>query len=81
MIELSANTALMLYLLITTAILLSIWSFYHYSRRSKQSIPLEQQLYICEYCHFVYLEEMTKQVTKCPQCQSFNKDNFVNKGT
>jgi uncharacterized paraquat-inducible protein A len=75
MIELSANTAFMLYLGMTLAVLLGIWTWQSYDSRRNKSISLEQELFVCEYCHFAYLEEGIKEVTRCPQCQSFNKHN------
>jgi ribosomal protein L37AE/L43A len=73
MIEISATTAIMLYLGMTLFTLLGVWSYYHYRARQKKALPSEQELNICEYCHFAYLEELTKQVTKCQQCGSYNK--------
>lgn len=75
MIELSANTAVMLYLGLTLGILLGIWGYHHYRSRSKKIFTEEQELLVCEYCHFAYLEDITKSVNQCPQCQSFNKAN------
>ncbi len=73
MIKLSPVTALMLYLFMTLATLLSIWSWYHFRSRKKKVILAEQELKVCEYCHFAYLDQISKDVSQCPQCQLFNK--------
>lgn len=73
MIELTPTAALTLYLSATLAIVLSLWIYHHYKSRHKKLVTLSQELFICEYCHFAYLDERGKKVTHCPQCQSFNK--------
>jgi uncharacterized paraquat-inducible protein A len=73
MIELSPTTAFMVYLGVTLAVLLGIWVTQHYRSKSKPTLPSEQKLQVCEYCHFAYLDDSNKGVSKCPQCQSYNK--------
>lgn len=73
MIELNTNTAIMLYLLITLTTLLGLWIYQHYSTRFKKVNVSDQVLHVCEYCHFAYLEGIETEITRCPQCKSFNK--------
>lgn len=73
MIELSPTTALMLYLGITLFTLLGLWVSRHYQTRGRKIHLPEKDLYICEYCHFAYLEEGIKKINRCPQCHSFNQ--------
>jgi len=73
MIELYPTTALMLYLCVTLAVLFGIWGYQHYTGRNKKVITSEKKLQVCEYCHFAYLADIGKNVSQCPQCQSFNK--------
>lgn len=73
MIELSPTTAIMVYLCMTLATLLGIWGYHHYRSRKKKVVLNEQDLYVCEYCHYAYLDHIAKPVTQCPQCGSFNK--------
>lgn len=77
--ELSIHTAFMLYLALTLFVLLGIWINQHYKSRHREILPVEKSLFVCEYCHFTYLSEDEKPVTKCPQCHSFNKDNSFKK--
>lgn len=73
MIEVSLTTALMIYLCLTLGSLLLIWGLHHYFSRKSKLIIEKHQLYMCEYCQFCYLEEISKSVTRCPQCRSFNQ--------
>lgn len=75
MIEVSETTAFMIYLCITLGPLLGIWLFQHYARRHKKVDMTSQQLFVCEYCHFCYLDQVSKPITRCPQCQSYNHTN------
>jgi rubrerythrin len=73
MISISSATAFMLYLALTLAAILGIWIYHHFLYRKKKILPSAQELFICEYCQYVYLEESQKKITQCPQCQLFNK--------
>ncbi len=77
MIELSPSTAFMLYLGLTLAAVLGLWAYQHFDSRKSKLTTTDQRIYICEYCHFVYLAEHAKKITQCPQCQSHNKDNAL----
>lgn len=79
MIELSANTAVMLYLCLTLTFLLGLWISQHYHTRTKKIVTSEHELHVCEYCHFAYLEANHKKITQCPQCHLFNKNNLFKK--
>jgi uncharacterized paraquat-inducible protein A len=76
MIELTFSTAFMLYLSLTLAVVLGLWIFHHYQVRKKTILSCEQDLFVCEYCHYAYLEEGIKKVNQCPQCGSYNKHNI-----
>jgi hypothetical protein len=73
MIELTPTTACTLYLSATLALLLSLWIYQHYRLRHKKLITVAQELHVCEYCHYAYLADLGRNVTQCPQCQSYNK--------
>jgi len=70
----------MLYLLLTLIVLFSLWGYQHYALRKKKVIVSEEELFRCEYCHFAYLADHAKKVTKCPQCGSYNKGNKYSGG-
>lgn len=75
MIELTFNTLFILYLGLTLTSVLGIWIFSHYQTRHKTILSTEQDLRICEYCHFAYVEDSVKHLNRCPQCGLFNKNN------
>ncbi|MFT5318351.1 MAG: Zn finger protein HypA/HybF involved in hydrogenase expression [Chlamydiales bacterium] len=73
MLKLSLSTAFMFYLGATLGVLLVLWIYYNMVQGRKKIVPYERSLFVCEYCSKAYLEESIKHVTKCPECQSFNK--------
>lgn len=74
MIEVSSGTAVVLYLSLTILTVLAAWGYQHCRRRPKLELAA-QQLYICEYCCCIYLGSRLKSISRCPECQSLNKNN------
>ena len=72
-VEMDLSTAFLLYLAVTLGTLLSLWVIRNVLRRGCRVVLPEIQLYNCEFCKETYLDDNDKEVTKCPQCQSFNK--------
>lgn len=75
MIELTFNTFFLVYLGVTIAVVLGIWIFTHYRSRKRTFFTSEKDLFVCEYCHFAYVEEGVKKLNRCPQCGLINKEN------
>jgi len=63
----------MVYLGLTLGFLLGIWLYTNVRSKAKTIVPVEKKMFVCEYCHFAYLDEASKPVTQCPQCELFNK--------
>lgn len=79
MITLQPDTIILLYLIVTCSFLFFIWIFY-YIKKSKSSWNKSyKELFICEYCAFVYLASVEREVNCCPRCKTFNKKNNFNK--
>lgn len=79
MIELTFNTLFILYLSVTLAAVLGIWIYSHYRLKRRTFFTTEKALFICEYCHFAYVEDSVKKLNRCPQCGLFNKQNTYRK--
>jgi uncharacterized paraquat-inducible protein A len=75
MIDLTFTTAFMLYLLTTIILVLGIWLYSHYRLRNRKFLPIEKELFVCEFCHFAYVEQSVKKLNRCPQCNLINKKN------
>ena len=75
MVEITSGTAIMIYLGLTLSVLLGLWLYQHYYRLQKKPIISSQKLLICEYCQTAYVEDISKKVTQCPECRSYNKNN------
>lgn len=79
MIELTFNTMFILYLGATLAIILGVWMYSHYRCKRRTFFSTERALYVCEYCHFAYVEDSIKELNRCPQCGLYNKQNAYQK--
>lgn len=73
MIPLSTNAAAMLYLCLTLSTLFGFWLNHHYRARKRKIVLVEEKLHVCEYCRYAYLKKLSKKISQCPQCQSFNE--------
>ncbi|MDP1834539.1 MAG: hypothetical protein Q8K75_01290 [Chlamydiales bacterium] len=73
MIELSPDTAFLLYLGCTLVVLLGTWTYHVFRAGRRKLIIQEHQLQTCEYCAFAYLATRGVQISRCPQCKSLNK--------
>ena len=74
MFALSMNAACLLYLSLTLGILLIVWLGSHFFQKNTKLEISENRLQTCEFCHFSFLAEKGKVISKCPQCHSFLKD-------
>ncbi len=75
MIKIAPNTAIMIYLAITLSTILGVWFYHHLKQRRTKVVVSDQQLMICEYCTCAYTGDISKDVSQCPECKSFNKNN------
>ncbi|MDR3624081.1 MAG: hypothetical protein P4L16_02950 [Chlamydiales bacterium] len=75
MFTVSSSISFTLYLGIFLLLLLALWLIDNKRHSKKTKLPPLSELFICEYCHFPYLDRIDKDVTMCPQCKSFNKNN------
>jgi hypothetical protein len=77
MIELTFNALFLIYLCGAISFVMGIWIYSHYRMRNRVFLPIEKALCICEFCHFAYVEESSRQLNRCPQCGLFNKQNML----
>jgi predicted Zn-ribbon and HTH transcriptional regulator len=73
MIELSTDTACLLYLGLAVVTVFTIWLRAHLASRKKKIVEFAFKHHTCEFCHFTYLENPTTELSRCPQCQLINR--------
>jgi hypothetical protein len=74
MIEVSPETAFMLYLGGTVLAIIGTWVWQHFVAKKKEIISFPSRTFHCEFCHASYLDDPIKPFTRCPECQSLNKN-------
>jgi hypothetical protein len=70
------TTALLIYLAALLFFFLGMWVYTHLKQRAKKGVRPPHQLAVCEFCHFAYLADSSKQVNQCPSCTLLNKENW-----
>jgi ribosomal protein L37AE/L43A len=73
MIEVAPDVGCMIYLGAAIFTIMGIWLRYHLRSKKKEvlSFPIAQKQ--CEFCHFTYLDDAAKQISRCPQCRFLNE--------
>lgn len=74
MIAVSPHTLVLIYLSLTLIGILGLWIKQHYKSRHKKIVITEKALFVCEFCHYAYMEVGSKKITQCPQCNCYNKE-------
>ncbi len=73
MIQTTSSAAFTIYLSITLGMVMALWIYTHYRSKKRKILTNEKELFICEFCHFAYVDEQVNQLNLCPQCGLFNK--------
>jgi len=74
MIEVSPETAFILYLGSAFFAIIAIWLYQHKKSKEKQILIFPTKHFTCEFCHTSYLDDPLKPFTRCPECHSLNKN-------
>jgi Zn finger protein HypA/HybF involved in hydrogenase expression len=74
MIEVSPEQAFLLYLGAGVLAIIGIWVRHHLQAKKKEVVTFRAQSFCCEFCHSSYLDDPMKPLTRCPECQSLNKN-------
>lgn len=75
MINVDKVTALLFYLFFFLFLYLGTWIARHFNERKKGGVAPPYRLVACEYCAYNYLADEGKNITNCPQCNSYNLKN------
>ncbi len=71
MIALTFDALFTLYLGLTLLSIFGFWLYFHYRSRKKIVLPDKKRLFVCEFCHFSFLQEPLKSTHRCPQCHCY----------
>ena len=78
MIEVSVSSAVLVFLLVTVALVLVVW-FLSERRRPGEGErgKIEDHVLKCPICTNVYLETRPGGMSKCPKCGSLNTEHEI----
>ncbi len=72
MIEITLNTAVLVYGAVILAGLLMLYMVSELRARHVYRVLEKQFLWRCAFCGFLYLDEDAAILSKCPRCESYN---------
>ena len=71
-IQIALTHALALYSAIFGIIIFLIWLYTGIAARRTHRSLEKQNLWRCSFCGYVYLDEGSWELSKCPRCESYN---------
>jgi len=74
MIEISAESACFLYLLIALSTIISIWLFQRKKGGEQAGNTAYSKTFTCEFCMVRFMGDTMKPFVRCPECHSLNKN-------
>jgi predicted Zn-ribbon and HTH transcriptional regulator len=74
MIEITPETACVLYLGLAISALIIAWFFHQKKTVKKEVITFQKSHFTCEFCHFTFVDDPVKALVRCPECHSLNKN-------
>ena len=73
MIRLDISTALFFYLLLNVSGVLVLWAFVNPKAKTYAMKQDKDYVWHCSICANVYIDSKNEEISKCPQCGSYNK--------
>ena len=70
MIQITLTTALLFYSLLIGVAALGIWIYTELRTQYRHRVLEKQHLWRCTICAYVYLDEYTQGLSRCPRCDS-----------
>jgi hypothetical protein len=72
-IEISAESACFLYLIIALLVIVLVWFLQYKKSRTKEEISPHSKTFTCEICTAKFLGNSLKPFVRCPECHSLTK--------
>lgn len=74
MIKLDISQAVFLYLVFTVVSVLILWVFLEYGKKEIKLKDDSEYVKRCAICSYTYIDSEMGNLSKCPQCGSYNKN-------
>lgn len=73
MIPVSIATAVLIYLTVTLLGVIIVWVRFERSRSFKKYQVHPKEVWNCSVCTYTYVDSLHQDLSKCPQCKSWNR--------
>ncbi|CDR32884.1 hypothetical protein CSEC_0040 [Criblamydia sequanensis CRIB-18] len=74
MIEVSIDKLILIYFGVTFTFVGLLWGLFYLQKGKAEKILVKNQVKHCEFCHFRYLIDLRKNLTRCPECGLLNDE-------
>ncbi len=75
MIPVDFSTAVLIYLLVTLIGVIAVWVRFERGDAFKKYNVHPKEVWNCSVCAYTYVDSLHRELSKCPQCQSWNRRN------
>ena len=79
MIKLDISIAIFLYLLFSVVIVFILWIFLDRKSKTENFKVDRKNIYQCEICKYVFIDQKNEDFTRCPRCKNINKKGVQKK--
>lgn len=73
MIPVGFSTAVLIYLLVTLVGVMIVWVRFERGESFKKYKMHPKEVWNCTVCAYTYVDSLHQELSKCPQCQSWNR--------
>ena len=73
MISVDISTAVFLYLIFSLFAIFLLWVRFEKGGVFQKYSIHHQEVWLCEICAYTYVDSRNEDLSRCPQCQSWNK--------
>ena len=73
MIRLDVSTAVFLYVMSALLVIFFLWIFFEKKAALPKFTREEADVWECSICGYTYVDSLHHEISRCPQCKSYNK--------
>lgn len=73
MIKVDITTAIFLYLMSALGVVFFLWIFFEKKAVLPKFVREEADVWECSICTHIYVDSTHHEISRCPQCKSYNK--------
>ncbi len=73
MFQMDISTAVVFYLMSALLAIFIFWIFFEKKSALPKFVREEADVWECKICSYTYVDSTHQEISRCPQCKSYNK--------